>query len=115
MDAHGGLMLKSAKEVKKVDLKKEFKPLYSPSAKKVEILEIPELKFIMIDGSGDPNSLAFQNAVQSLYNLAYTSKFSLKFGRGLDYPVMALEGLWWVGDKSGKFFDLNAREKWNWT
>jgi hypothetical protein len=108
-------VLKLVKEVKKFDLKKEYSSLYNPSSKKVEILEIPELKFIMIDGVGDPNSLAFQNAVQSLYNLSYTTKFSLKFERGLDYPVMALEGLWWVKEKSGEFFDLNARDRWNWT
>ena len=101
------------KEITKIDLKKQFKYLYSPSSEKVEIVDVPELKFIMIDGSGEPSSATFQNAIQSLYNLAYTTKFSLKIERGLDYPVMALEGLWWVGDSEE--FDMNARDRWKWT
>lgn len=107
-------MLKTVKKTKKIDLRKEYKYLYAPSPKKVEIVDVPELKFIMIDGLGDPNSAAFQSAVQSLYNLSYTTKFTQKFKEGIDYPVMALEGLWWVGNNPDEF-DLNARDKWNWT
>jgi len=79
----------------------------------VEIVDVPEIKFIMIDGTGDPSSTVFQNAVQSLYNLSFTTKFSLKFERGLDYPVMSMEGLWWVGESEE--FDMKARDSWKWT
>mgnify|MGYP005832925861 CR=1 FL=1 len=40
----------------KVDLKKELKHLYDPSAKKVSVVEVPAMNFLMIDGSGDPNN-----------------------------------------------------------
>ena len=36
--------------MKKTDYKKELKYLYEPSAKKVEILEVPQINFLMIDG-----------------------------------------------------------------
>ncbi len=40
--------------MKKVSLKRELRHLYSPSAKKVQTLEVPEMTFLMMDGQGDP-------------------------------------------------------------
>src|SRR5271165_193181 len=106
-------MQTKVKSVTKLDLRKQFKYLYNSSARKVEIVDVPEMKFIMVDGSGDPASTEFQNAIQTLYNLSYTTKFSVKFAEGIDYPVMALEALWCVGDSEE--FDMSARDKWKWT
>ena len=54
----------------------------------------------MVDGRGDPNnSKSFEQAVEALYSLSYTLKFSLKKSpRAIDYGVMPLEGLWWADD-----------------
>jgi len=41
--------------MKKIDLKRELKHLYSASSKKVEIVDVPKMNFLMIDGEGDPN------------------------------------------------------------
>lgn len=98
---------------KKIDLRKELKLLYSPSAKEPEILEIPKFNFLMIDGEGPPEMKDFQDAVQALYNAAYTIKFSIKFDRQIDFPVMALEGLWWL--KQGEPFQMGRRKDWCWT
>ena len=83
---------------KKIDYKKELKNLYNASAKKVEIVEVPQMNYLMMDGEGDPNtSQAFQDAVEALFSLSYTLKFMIKKGKeGIDYGVMPLEGLWWV-------------------
>jgi hypothetical protein len=40
----------------KIDLKKENKELYDPSAKEVSIVDVPKMNFLMIDGEGDPNT-----------------------------------------------------------
>ena len=102
------------KTPRRIDVRTQYKFLYSPSAKAVETIDVPELKFIMVDGSGDTTSDAFQNAIQTLYNLSFTTKFAMKKEEALDYPVMALEGLWWT--KSSEKFDLqSARKDWNWT
>jgi len=69
----------------KIDLKEQYRFLYKPSSKKVELIDAPELKFLMVDGSGDPTSDGFQNATQTLYNLSFTSKFSLNFEKGLEW------------------------------
>jgi hypothetical protein len=107
------------KEMKTLDLKKQFKHLYQPSAKKVEIVQIPKLQFIMIDGAiemgSEPGkSLSFAEATQALYGISYTLKFMLKKRKtnAIDYPVMALEGLWWVEDG---IFDITVKDNWFFT
>ena len=58
--------------MEKIDYKKELKHLYKPSVKNVEVVEVPQMNFLMIDGEGDPNtSQSFQDAVEVLYPLSY--------------------------------------------
>jgi hypothetical protein len=38
--------------------KTEFKRLYGPSARECQLLEVPEMRFLMVDGSGDPRRAA---------------------------------------------------------
>jgi hypothetical protein len=105
--------------MKTLDLKKELKAFYQPSAKKPEIIEVPRFQFAMIDGAiekgSEPGkSPSFAEATQALYGIAYTLKFMLKKRKvnPIDYPVMALEGLWWVVD--GKF-DITVKDNWHYT
>ncbi len=95
-----------------VDLKKHFAPLLKPSAKQAQFVDVPRLPFLMIDGAGDPNSVPFQEAVAALYSAAYTLKFTIKKAQAIDYPVMPLEGLWWV---EGADFSFTERGAWRWT
>ena len=100
--------------MRKVDLKKELKHLYQPSAKEVVGVDVPVLQFLMIDGEGDPNSVpAYGRAVEALFSVSYTAKFALKKAQAVDYAVMPLEGLWWADDLSA--FAANDRAKWRWT
>jgi hypothetical protein len=101
--------------VQKIDLKKELKYLYQPSAKEVVQIEVPTFRFLMIDGEGDPNtSRKYAEAVEALFSVSYTAKFMVKKGaQGIDYAVMPLEGLWWSDDLSA--FVANDRSKWKWT
>jgi len=105
--------------MKILDLKKQFKYLYQPSAKKIETVQIPNLQFAMIDGAiekgSEPGkSPLFAEATAALYGLSYTLKFMLKKRKtnAIDYPVMALEGLWWVGDG---MFDITVKDNWFYT
>jgi hypothetical protein len=46
------------------------------------------------NGEGDPNTaVVYQEALETLYSLAYTLKFMSKVNPGIDYTVMPLEGL----------------------
>jgi hypothetical protein len=105
--------------MKTLDLKKELKAFYQPSAKKPEIIKVPRFQFAMIDGAiekgSEPGkSPSFAEATQALYGISYTLKFMLKKRKvdAVDYPVMALEGLWWVVD--GKF-DITVKDNWHYT
>jgi hypothetical protein len=99
----------------KIDYKKELKHLYRPSAKKVEIVEVPRMHFIMVDGEGDPNtSQSFSDAIEALYPVAYTLKFMVKKGEmDIDYGVLPLEALWWSDDMSA--FSTGNKDAWKWT
>jgi hypothetical protein len=98
----------------KIDLRNELKHLYSPSSKEVILLRVPKFNFLMVDGTGDPNnSKQFQNAIEALYGMSYTMKFMYRKEKNIDYPVMALEGLWWMKDNVP--FDWRKKEDWRWT
>jgi hypothetical protein len=99
----------------KIDLKKEYKQLYAPSAKKVDLVDVPPFHFLMIDGAGDPNTAPeYSQAIEALFTVSYTAKFMVKKGpQALDYAVMPLEGLWWSEDVAA--FDRQEKEKWQWT
>jgi hypothetical protein len=98
----------------KIDYKKELKHLYNPSTKEVMVVEVPQMNFLMIDGEGDPNSAQlYKDAIEALYSLAYTLKFMVKKGQGVDYGVMPLEGLWWMDDMTQ--FSVERKDDWLWT
>lgn len=101
--------------MEKIDYKKALKHLYQPSAKKVEIVEVPRMNFLMVDGKGDPNtSQSFSDAIGALFPLAYTLKFMVKKGdMGIDYGVLPLEALWWADDMSA--FSAGNKDAWKWT
>ena len=101
--------------MEKIDLKKDLKHLYQPSAKEVVQVDVPTFNFLMVDGEGGPNaSQAYAQAVEALFSVSYTAKFMVKKGpRQIDYAVMPLEGLWWADDMSA--FVSNDRSRWRWT
>jgi hypothetical protein len=98
--------------MKKIDLRGELRYLYSPSGTKAQTVDVPQFSFLMVDGKGDPNSAEFADAIDALYSLSFTLKFTVRKTSAIDYPVMALEALW--GSKSG-VFDATDRKGWNWT
>ena len=100
--------------MQKIDFKKELKPFYRPSAKKISVVDVPSMQFLMIDGQGDPNTaLAYTNAIETLYAISYTLKFMSKKQLARDYVVMPLEGLWWAEDMAS--FSIENKDAWLWT
>jgi|HigsolmetaAR203D_1030402.scaffolds.fasta_scaffold01296_2 hypothetical protein len=82
---------------KKVDYKKDYRHLYLPKAEP-ELLVVPPMKFLMIDGSGDPNGEQFARETEALYSLSYAVKMSYKSDDAppgyYEYTVFPLEGVW---------------------
>jgi hypothetical protein len=100
--------------ITKIDFKKDLKELYNPKTKVVSEVTVPNMNFLMIDGKGNPNtSKEFADAIQTLYPVAYTIKFSIKKSTGYDFGVMPLEGLWWSEDLTD--FATGKKDNWYWT
>lgn len=100
--------------ITKVDLKRTLKYLYGPSADAIMVVDVPPVNYLMIDGSGDPNtSQAYKDALEALYALSYGLKVATKETLGIDYVVMPLEGLWW--SEHNRRVDLDRKVHWHWT
>jgi hypothetical protein len=102
------VVTKSARQVPKLDLRKLHKELYSPSAKEVVVVEVPEFQFLWLDGRieagrSPSDSGSFRDAMGAMYGVAYGLKFmsKLRDEDPVDFTVMAIEGLW--STESGGF------------
>ncbi|AZZ82536.1 hypothetical protein C5O27_16955 [Gordonia alkanivorans] len=98
----------------KVDFKKTLDS-YRARRGEFRILEVPAMRYLMIDGTGDPNdSPDFAAAIETLYPVAYKLKFASSRGLARDYVVPPLEGRWWAEDLT-VFTDALDKTRWNWT
>jgi len=99
----------------KIDFKKELKIFYQPSKKDFQVVDVPAMQFLMVDGHGDPNlAQEYQDALETLYPVAYKIKFMNKKELERDYVVPPLEGLWWADDMD-KFTLNRDKSAWDWT
>ena len=102
----------------KLDYKKEYKDFYMPKAVPT-LVNIPKMKFFMVDGKGNPNDKLgeYVKAIELLYGLSYTIKMSYKNGNApknfFDYVVPPLEGLWWT--ENYEMFSKDQKDKLIWT
>ena len=102
----------------KLDYKKEYKELYNTKTTPL-VIDVPEMKFIQVDGRGNPNDEGgqYQQALELLYALTYTIKMAPKSGNTpkdyFEYVVPPLEGLWWLGDSED--VDFRDKSKYCWT
>ncbi len=98
----------------KIDLKKQI-PTYAAPRGRFEIVTVPPMRYLAIDGAGDPNiSRAYADALATLYPVAYALKFLSKSELDRDYVVMPLEGLWWSDDMA-TFTAAHDKNRWLWT
>lgn len=99
------------------DYKKEYKEYYMPKAKP-EIVRVPEMNYIAVRGSGNPNDEdgEYKASIGLLYAIAFTIKMSKKGSRRIegyfDYVVPPLEGFWWQEGAEG--IDYDRKEDFQW-
>lgn len=104
--------------MEKFDFKKEYKDLYMPKTEP-SIVTVPEMKFIAVRGSGDPNTSAeYKQAMEILYGLSFTIKMSKMSGSRPDgyfeYVVPPLEGFWSVNDGISDGLNITDKSKFHW-
>ncbi|MEU2385455.1 GyrI-like domain-containing protein [Streptomyces sp. NPDC012461] len=96
------------------DVKRALPACYAPRNTDWELVDIPELRFLAVDGRGDPNTApAYREAVEALYPVAYTVKFASRKELGRDFVVGPLEGLWWADSMDD--FLARRKDNWQWT
>ena len=87
----------------KHEWRKKEKQYYLPK-NKPEIVEVPNFKYITIEGEGNPNDDAFPEYIGVLYSLSYAIKMSYKKGLEpngyFDYTVYPLEGVWDIKEEA---------------
>ena len=98
----------------KVDLKREL-AAYSARVGRFDVVTVPVLQYLMIDGHGDPNTSAeYRDAITTIFPVAYALKFFSKRELDRDYTVMPLEALWWADDMAS-FTTARDKSRWSWT
>lgn len=105
--------------MEKMDYKKEYQDLYMPTTSPA-LIQVPAIKFIMVDGTGNPNTCeAYKNAMEIMYGLSYGIKMSKMSGNQpegyFEYVVPPLEGLWWGGDADFTSMEIKDKETFCWT
>src|SRR5690554_3006967 len=100
--------------MEKYDVKIAHKALFAPPADDFVIVEVPPMRYLAVDGHGDPNtSHLYVEAIEALYSVSYALKFDSKKRLGRDFVVGPLEGLWRADDPAA--FVARDKGSWNWT
>lgn len=102
--------------MEKLDYKKKFKELYQPSSKP-SVVNVPEMIFLAVDGSGDPNTCGeYKNSIEILYAMSFTIKMSKMNNTQpegyFEYVVPPLEGLWYQENTVG--IDYSRKDDFKW-
>lgn len=97
----------------KFEWRKQEKNLYSPK-EKPDLITVPQQKFLMISGKGNPNDEEFSEKIGVLYSLAYAVRMMPKQGYIPDgyfeYTVYPLEGIWDLTEEGKQSNTLNKDE-----
>lgn len=97
-----------------VDIKKLRRDLYSGRVGRIDLVDVPPMLFLMVDGAGDPNvAPEYREAVESLYVLSYSIRAVAKAELGRVHTVGPLEGLWYADDP--RVFTARDKGAWRWT
>ena len=97
----------------KTDFKKELASYQAREGVFAEV-DVPPLRYLMIDGRGDPNGQDYADVIAAIFGVAYKLKFMSKRELGRDYVVMPLEALWWSEDMTA-FTSGRDKTRWSWT
>lgn len=98
----------------KIGLKKQIRTYAAPPGR-FEVVTVPPMQFLMIDGHGDPTTSAVhRDALATIYPVAYQLKLLSKNELERDYVVMPPEALWWSDDMES-FTAARDESRWQWT
>ncbi len=89
--------------MEKYVLKDELKRLYGCKKKEPYLIEIPDMNYLIFEGTGHPEGKDFQLACETLYTISYILKFEICRKKQLiDFKVNPMEVKWELDKKSEK-------------
>lgn len=86
-----------------------LRPDFYRASRDPVLVDLPEAAYLVVDGAGSPDGPAFQEAVRTLYSVAYGVKMDLK-AKGKDFKVPTFGGSWWIGEPGAEL----PRNQWRW-
>lgn len=89
-----------------------LKELYHPPQDKFTLIDVPEIRYMAIDGKGDPQQSGIQEAMQWLWSIAHFILPIAKQHLGKKFAYPPLECLFWA-DNPEDFANKN-QAKWRW-
>ncbi|MFV0394828.1 MAG: GyrI-like domain-containing protein [Coprobacillaceae bacterium] len=88
------------------DIKKIYKEQYGASSKRIDVVNVPAIKFIMVDGIGNPNVEEFKLKSKVL-RLVFKEIKERKKQSGVICSTPPIEGIWDTYDNS--HFDVSRK------
>ncbi len=89
-----------------------LRELYLPPTDDFVVVDVPRMKFFMVDGEGSPDDEPFAEAVRWLFAAVYPIKLAAKKRMGRSFIEAPLEGLWWADDMAD--FVAGKKDKLKW-
>lgn len=89
-----------------------IRELYLPSRNQFSIIDVPEIRYAVIDGKGNPRNEEGLNAIKWLFSVAHFVKPIVKTRMGKNFVEPPLEFLFW--DENEEDFSASEMEQWNW-
>ncbi len=86
--------------------------LYKPPTDQFTLLDVPDIRYMMIDGEGNPDSDAFRHATKWLYAVVHFVRPLVKKKLGKNFVEPPLECLFWADDRQD--FVAGNKDKWQW-
>lgn len=89
-----------------------LRELYLPPKNQFTMVDVPEIRYAVIDGRGDPGNGESAEAAKWLYSVVHFVKPFVKERMGKNFVEPPLEYLFWA-DTERDFIEGN-KDKWNW-
>jgi hypothetical protein len=100
--------------VENYDVKKDRRDLYGARAGRFEVVDVPPLRVLMVDGAGDPNTSGdYRDALEALFVCSYAVRKLCLAELGRKHTVGPLEGLWSAADM--ETYRTREKDAWEWT
>lgn len=94
------------------EMKARLKELYLPSAKEFALVDVPDMRYVMIDGYGAEDRTSLDHAVKWLFATIYPIKRVARERMGKDFVEPPLEGLWWAEEMEDFINGNRAKLSW---